>query len=91
MNRALLQDAVEAMALPLLSLAGALTMLWHPRIGFPVPQDSADWLGLGAGFSFALFNVLSRRAQGVAIELKSLAAFFGVVLLGLVLLLAGVG
>lgn len=74
-----------------LSLAGALTMLWHPRIGFPVPQDSADWLGLGAGFFFALFNVLSRRAQGVAIELKSLAAFFGVVLLGLVLLLAGVG
>ena len=74
-----------------LSLAGALTMLWHPRIGLPVPQDSADWFGLGAGFSFALFNVLSRRAHGVTIELKSLAAFFGVILLGLVLLLAGFG
>jgi drug/metabolite transporter (DMT)-like permease len=74
-----------------LSLAGALTMLWHPRIGLPVPQDSADWLGLGAGFSFALFNVLSRRAHGVTIELKSLAAFFGVVLLGMVLLLADFG
>lgn len=74
-----------------LSLAGALTMLWHPRIGLPVPQDSADWLGLGAGFSFALFNVLSRRAHGVTIELKSLAAFFGVVLLGILLLLADFG
>lgn len=74
-----------------LSLAGALTMLWHPQIGWPVPQDSADWFGLGAGFSFALFNVLSRRAHGVTIELKSLAAFFGVILLGLVLLLAGFG
>ena len=74
-----------------LSLAGALTMLWQPRIGLPVPQDSADWFGLGAGFSFALFNVLSRRAHSVSIELKSLAAFFGVVLLGLLLLLAGVG
>ena len=74
-----------------LSLAGALTMLWQPRIGLPVPQDSADWFGLGAGFSFALFNVLSRRAHGVTIELKSLAAFFGVVLLGLMLLLAGMG
>lgn len=74
-----------------LSLAGALAMLWHPAIGLPVPQDSADWFGLGAGFSFALFNVLSRRAQHVTIEHKSLAAFFGVVLLGLALLLAGVG
>ena len=74
-----------------LSLAGALTMLWQPRIGFPVPQDSADWFGLGAGFSFALFNVLSRRAENVTIELKSLAAFSGVVLLGLLLTLAGVG
>lgn len=74
-----------------LSLAGALTMLWHPRIGLPVPQDSADWFGLGAGFSFALFNVLSRRAQHVTIEHKSLAAFSGVVLLGLALLLFGVG
>ena len=74
-----------------LSLTGALTMLWHPQIGWPVPQDSADWFGLGAGFSFALFNVLSRRTHGVSIELKSLAAFFGVVLLGIVFLLAGIG
>jgi drug/metabolite transporter (DMT)-like permease len=75
----------------LLSLAGALTMLWHPGIGLPVPQDSADWLGLGAGFSFALFNVLSRRTEHVSIELKSLTAFFGVVVLGLMLLLTGIG
>lgn len=74
-----------------LSLAGALTMLWHPRIGLPMPQDSADWFGLGAGFSFALFNVLSRRAAHVTIEHKSLAAFFGVILLGFMLLLAGFG
>lgn len=74
-----------------LSLAGAATMLWHPRIGLPVPRDGADWLGLGAGFSFALFNVLSRRAESVPIELKTLVAFVGVVLLGGVLLLAGVG
>ena len=75
----------------LLSLAGALTMLWHPGIGVPVPRDIADWCGLGAGFSFALFNVLSRRAHNVTIELKSLAAFSGVVLLGLLLLMAGMG
>lgn len=72
-----------------LSLAGAATMLWHPALGLPLPRDGADWLGLGAGFSFALFNVLSRRAAGVGIEIKSLVAFAGVVLLGGLLLLAG--
>lgn len=72
-----------------LSLAGATTMLWHPALGLPLPRDGADWLGLGAGFSFALFNVLSRRAAGIGIELKSLVAFAGVVLLGALLLLAG--
>jgi drug/metabolite transporter (DMT)-like permease len=74
-----------------LSLAGAATMLWHPSIGWPVPQASADWFGLGAGFSFALFNVLSRRAQNISIEHKSLVAFAGVVALGMILLLAGIG
>lgn len=72
-----------------LSLAGAATMLWHPALGVPVPRDGADWLGLGAGFSFALFNVLSRRTAGVGIEIKSLVAFSGVLLVGIVLLAAG--
>ena len=73
-----------------LSLSGALIMLWHPYIGLPVPRDGADWLGLGAGISFALFNVLSRRAAEVSIELKSMSAFFGVVVVGGLLVLLGV-
>ncbi len=72
-----------------LSLAGALIMLWHPHIGLPVPRDSADWLGLGAGISFALFNVLSRQAADVSIEIKSMSAFFGVVVVGGGLVLLG--
>ncbi|MBL0165627.1 MAG: DMT family transporter [Propionivibrio sp.] len=74
-----------------LSLAGAATMLWSPRAGLPLPQDAADWLGLGAGFSFALLNVLSRRAQDVTIEIKSMAAFVGVLFVGGLLILCGVG
>ena len=74
-----------------LSLSGAAIMLWHPHIGWPVPRDGADWLGLGAGVSFALFNVLSRRAAELSIEIKSMAAFFGVVLVGLLLALSGIG
>lgn len=74
-----------------LSLAGAITILWHPGIDFPVPQKLADWFGLGAGFSFALFNVLSRRAQAVSIQTKSLVSFAGPVFIGLVLIMAGFG
>ena len=74
-----------------LSLAGATTILWHPQAGIPLPRDLADWLGLGAGFSFALFNVLSRYACDVSIEAKSMVSFAGVVLVGGVLLLLGIG
>lgn len=74
-----------------LSLAGAATMLWPPQGGLPAPQDLADWLALAAGFSFALFNVLSRRAHQLSIETKAMAAFAGVVVTGALLLLAGFG
>ena len=66
-------------------------MLWQPSAGWPVPQDTADWLGLGAGLSFALFNVLSRQAQGISIEIKSMLAFAGVAALGALLMLFGIG
>lgn len=75
----------------LLSLAGAATILWEPGMRFPVPREKADWLGLGAGFSFALFNVLSRYASHVAIETKSMVSFAGVALVGAILLAAGLG
>jgi len=74
-----------------LSLAGAATILWRPGTAFPVPHDAADWLGLGAGFSFALFNVLSRYTESINIETKSLVSFVGVVVVGACLLGTGVG
>ena len=75
----------------LLSLCGAATILWEPGTNIPVPQTKADWLGLVAGFSFALFNVLSRYARGIAIETKSMVSFVGVALVGALLLAAGFG
>lgn len=68
-----------------LSLSGAATMLWQPSAGLPLPRDLADWLGLAAGFSFALFNVLSRQAKDVGIEVKSMVAFAGVIIIGVLL------
>lgn len=69
----------------LLSLAGAATMLWRPQAGLPLPRDVADWYGLGAGFCFALFNVLSRRARDLPVSQRILVSFLGVVVLGTLL------
>lgn len=93
LSRLMLGERIRAVGalVVALSLSGAAIMLWHPQLGLPLPQDSADWLGLLAGFSFALFNVLSRRAQHLCIEHKVLAALAGVVAIGVVLLLAGIG
>lgn len=65
-----------------LSLGGAVVMLWHPESGLPWPASGAEWLGLGAGFLFSLANVLVRQMAQVPVEVKSLAVFFGAVLLG---------
>ena len=74
-----------------LSLAGAATILWEPGMSIPVPQTKADWLGLAAGFSFALFNVLSRYARDISIPTKSMVSFAGVAIVGAILLVFGWG
>ena len=69
-----------------LSLTGAFIMLWHPELGAPWPSSGSEWIGLGAGFMFALNNVLIRRTDHLSIELKCMVSFLGVILLGMLLL-----
>ncbi len=69
-----------------LSLAGAVVMLWQPELGAPLPENGAEWIGLAAGFFFALTNVLIRKTRELSIELKSMAVFAGVVAVGLAVL-----
>ncbi|TFH12434.1 MAG: DMT family transporter [Nitrosomonadales bacterium] len=66
-----------------LSLTGVATMLWQPSSNFPIPSSYSDWMGLAGGITFALSNVLIRKDQGHSIQLKSLAVWLGVVLVGL--------
>lgn len=66
-----------------ISLTGAATMLWQPGSNFPLPSSYGDWMGLAGGFVFALSNVLIRKDQGHSIQLKSLAVWLGVVVVGL--------
>jgi drug/metabolite transporter (DMT)-like permease len=63
-----------------LALAGAATMLWRPELGLPWPATRAEWLGVAAGFFFALGNVLVRRVETMGDAAKSLAIWLGVVL-----------
>lgn len=66
-----------------LSLAGAIVMLWHPGGRWPLPYNAAEWLGLGSGLSFALANVLSRKASGIDEAVKSASVWAGVALVAL--------
>lgn len=67
-----------------LSLTGATSILWQPANAFPLPSSFGDWMGLLGGFMFALVNVLIRKDQRHNIQLKSLAIWIGITLVGLV-------
>jgi drug/metabolite transporter (DMT)-like permease len=64
------------------SLGGAIIMLWQPE-GSLMPSSYADWMGISAGFMFALANVLSRKDQYHDVQLKSVAVWVGVALVAL--------
>lgn len=70
----------------LLSLAGAVLMLWTPGLSLPLPDSAAEWFGLTAGITFALANVLIRKAHHQSIRLKAVAVFAGVVVVALAVL-----
>jgi len=77
----------------LLSLGGAMVMLWEPEMGLPLPQNLSEWLGLSAGMGFALSNVTSRRSAHLSVEVKSFSLWLGTAALTLPFLLwqGGVG
>ena len=70
-----------------LSFGGAVVMLWRPQLGLPLPQNPSEWIGLSAGMSFALSNVVSRRSAHLSVTAKSTSVLFGTALLTAPLLL----
>jgi drug/metabolite transporter (DMT)-like permease len=81
-----LRERPERRGLAVMALAfvGAMSMLWHPELGFPWPASRAEWLGLLAGLLFALGNVLVRRLQELDDREKSLVIWAGVTLAALI-------
>lgn len=63
-----------------LALAGAAVVLWPAGGGWPLPRSLPDWLGIVGGFTFALNNVMLRREAHRPEAARSLAMFFGGVL-----------
>ncbi len=81
------QLSIHGYFIILLSLAGAVLMLWQPGNRIPMPVSYGDWMGLTGGFMFALANVLVRKDQLHSIQLKSLAVWTGATLIGVVILM----
>ena len=67
-----------------LAFCGAMAMLWHPQLGFPWPSSRSEWLGLAAGFLFAVGNVLVRRLDTMTDVGKSIVIWAGVSVAALV-------
>ena len=70
-----------AMLTLLVAMTGAFIMLWSPTLGVPWPAGHADWLAIGAGFAFAVSNVIVRGTPQVSIVAKVTSTWFGVVAL----------
>ena len=63
-----------------MALLGAALTLYDAGVGLPVPTDEADWLGLSAGFAFAVTMVEVRRLQTLSVPAKTLTSWVGVML-----------
>lgn len=81
--RLVLKEQMSKLAyvLLMLAIAGAMLMLWSPSVGYPWPQNRADWLGLSAGFAFALMNLLVHMAKQVSLQTKMASAWIGVIVI----------
>lgn len=64
----------------LLAMLGALLMLWNSALGFPWPEDRADWFAITAGMGFSFSNVAMRRLRHLSDPLRAAVSWWGVVL-----------
>lgn len=72
-----------------LALAGVVIVLKSSESAWPWPAGLADWLGLMAGFCFALTNILLRKLKDTPASANMLAMFGGGALMATVAALLG--
>ncbi len=66
-----------ALARVALALGGVVVVLKAPGVDWPVPASLPDWLGLAAGFGFAVTNIVLRHLRDAPGESRALAMFSG--------------
>jgi drug/metabolite transporter (DMT)-like permease len=72
-----------------IALAGVAIVLKTPETDWPVPSSLTDWLGVTAGFGFAVTNILLRRLRDASGASRALAMFGGCSLMAGATALAG--
>jgi len=76
-----------ALAILFFALLGGWLMLLRPGSAIPIPANASDWLALTSGIAFAISNVFVNKAQETSVGIKSVAAWIGVTLLSVALVL----
>lgn len=66
-----------ALARVTLALTGVVVVLKAPGTDWPVPSSLPDWLGVAAGFGFAVTNIALRHLRHAPGESRALAMFCG--------------
>ena len=66
-----------ALARVALALTGVVVVLKAPGTEWPVPSSLPDWLGMAAGFSFAVTNIALRHLRQAPGESRALSMFCG--------------
>ena len=83
------RPSLAALARVALALTGVMVVLKTPETDWPMPSSLPDWLGVAAGFGFAVTNILLRRLRSAPGEARALAMFGGCALVAGVTALAG--
>lgn len=71
------RPAGGALARVALALTGVAVVLKAPGTDWPVPSSLPDWLGVAAGFGFAVTNIALRHLRQAPGESRALAMFCG--------------
>lgn len=85
------KPTIGSLARLALALAGVLIVLKNSDSPWPWPRELADWLGLMAGFCFALTNIMLRKLKDTPASANMLAMFGGGALMATVAALVGMG
>jgi drug/metabolite transporter (DMT)-like permease len=83
------RPTASALARIALALVGVAVVLKAPGVEWPLPSSLPDWLGVAAGFCFAVTNVLLRSQRHAPGESRALAMFGGCALVAGTTAIAG--